>query len=279
MLFVFFNSYAKDKFNQLSSAQQLTNSIGTEFYVTFHPGWEAQTNNEYVIVVTSEKNNLVSVEHLGKNYFESKEIKAYKSIEFIIPSNIVQNYQKADTSAPYPDAIYRSFALYIKAVEPVSVYCMSKFAKISDGYLALPVSSLSNKYVVTSTKDISNNNSQWLPGYTSIIAPFDKTDVTFSLAGNDSSQTAGGIRFGISKTVTLNKGDIWLIASKGQDEDLSGSLIESNLPVAVISGNYCTSFEDSDADGCSYTVEMEIPDMLWEKISSDMFSTIPKFLC
>jgi len=265
LLFAFFNSYAKDKFNQLSSAQQLTNSIGTEFYVTFHPGWEAQANNEYVIVVTSEKNNLVSVEHLGKNYFESKEIKAYKSIEFIIPSNIVQNYQKADTSAPYPDAIYRSFALYIKAVEPVSVYCMSKFAKISDGYLALPVSSLSNKYVVTSTKDISNNNSQWLPGYTSIIAPFDKTDVTFSLAGNDSSQTAGGIRFGISKTVTLNKGDIWLIASKGQDEDLSGSLIESNLPVAVISGNYCTSFEDSDADGCSYTVEMEIPDYCYGK--------------
>ncbi len=265
LLFAFFNCPAKDKTNQLSSGQQLTNSIGTEFYVTFHPGWEAESNNEYIIVVTSEKSNLVTIEHLGKNYFESKEIKPYKSVEFIVPSYIVQNYQKADTSAPYPDAIYRSFALYIKAVEPISVYCLSKFAKISDGYLALPVSSLSNKYVVTSSKDISNNNSQWLPGYTSIISAFDNTDVTFSLAGNDSSQTAGGIRFGTSKTVTLNKGDVWLIASKGQDEDLSGSLIEANLPVAVVSGNYCTTFEGSDFDGCSYTVEMEIPDYCYGK--------------
>lgn len=265
MFFVSLSSFAKDKKNGTQLLRQNANSVGTEFYITFHPGWEAESNNEYIIVVSSEKSNIVSVEHLGKNYFERKEIKANQSVEFAIPSYIVQNYQKADTSAPYPDAIYRSFAIYIKSEEPVSVYCLSKFSTISDGYLALPVSSLSSKYVVSSSKDISNNSEQWLPGYTSIIAAFDKTEVTFYLAGNDSSQTAGGIRFGTSKTVLLNKGDIWLIASKGKNEDLSGSVIEANLPLAVISGNYCTSFEGAALDGCSYTVEMEIPDYCYGK--------------
>lgn len=134
----------------------------------------------------------------------------------------------------------------IIAEKPVSVYCLSSKALTTDGYLALPVNSWGTEYITAnynldfytgdSARDPQDCSIEPRRGEFAIIAAEDNTTVTVYPA----ARTASGSEAGEPMTRTLRKGEIWQIQDGGTvrgGTDLTGSKIEADKPVGVLSGH------------------------------------------
>lgn len=242
-----------------------TNNAGTEFYLTFHPGWENTSGNNIIkIFIGSEYPAHVKLSINGKNYSQSLTVTPYNISEFDLSTSLAQCYRKSDVEPPLIDAVFKGFGISVTSDEPIIVYALAKYSNSCDGYLALPVSSLGRQYVIASSPDPATDNTQFLPSYSSIVAAFDNTYVQFTLGGTSGTKTAGGMVTGETRSQVLNKGDVWLIAGSGAFADLSGSVVVSDKPVAVISGNYCANVP-IDVYYCNYMIEMQLPIWAWGK--------------
>lgn len=255
------DSEIKNKLPKLLGA----NSIGNDFWFTFHPCWETEGQNNYLkIYVSAGLATQVTVEVPGKGFVTTQTTIPNDVIVFNLDPATGQCYQKDDRKPPMPDQIFHGYGVHVYASDPIVVYAVTRFHYTSDGFLALPVSSLGKEYIVASYGDVADNVQQYLPSYTSIVAAYDNTHVKFTLGGTNSTRTAGGMNPGESVDSVLNKGDVWLIASSGHASDLSGSKIESDLPVAVVSGNFC-AYIPLEAAACDFISEMELPTYTWSK--------------
>jgi len=183
----------------------------------------------------------------------------------------IHNYATSPKAAPAQ--VYPAKGLHITSDQPIIVYVMIRYRYTSDGYLALPVQGLGTKYVSTvydarelNGSDLTAGN---LPNMLTIVAPYDRTKVDFTLGGKDISkvEVLGGkiLRPGDKQRWTMNKGDVLVLSNIDADETLSGSLIESDKPVAVISGQYCTDIP-LRVRACDYTVEMDLPMHGWGQV-------------
>jgi hypothetical protein len=178
-------------------------------------------------------------------------------------------YRKDDRFEPEPEKIWEERAVIIESEDPIICYGMTRFKYTSDGYLGLPTSSLGTKYIVASYQDPTQEQSpQYLTSYTSIVAAYDDTEVTFTLGGTTETyvpqDSSKKLLSGESMTKIMNKGDVWLIPARGNHADLSGSIIKSNKAVGVISGNYCAYVPLGNA-ACDYLIEYELPIESWGK--------------
>jgi hypothetical protein len=244
------------------------NNIGTEFFLTFHPAYEVENpSNMTLLYISSDVVTQVRIEVPARNYFDTIITKADNVVEVRLDIDTTLPYRKAGDIIPLPDSVFRKQAIHITSDDPITVYGLAMFEYSSDGYLALPVSGLGKRYIVSSYNDPSDQNTgknQFFPSYSSIVAAFDSTIVKFTLGGNDSTISAGGMVPGETKTVNLDKGDIFLVGSSSKGGDLTGSIVEADKPVGVISGNYCAEIPVG-FNWCKYTIEMELPDCTWGK--------------
>ncbi len=167
-----------------------------------------------------------------------------------------------------PAHVHAGKGLNITSDQPIIVYVMVRYSFTSDGYLALPTHGLGTKYIST-VYDAREWSTGSLPNMVCIVSPYSKNNVKFTLGGNDMTQVKvlGGktLRPGDSHTFKMNKGDVVVLSNVEQDETLSGSLIESDKPVAFISGQYCTDIP-LRVRACDYTVEMDIPMHSWGQV-------------
>ena len=250
-----------------------SNNAGTEFLMTFHPcviGFEG-TNNQIKVYVSSDKATQVTLTIPGLDYSEVKTTIPNDVIEFSITPADGQMYLKDDKKAPEPAQVWKGRALIITSDEPIICYGVTRYTYTSDGYLAIPKSALGKRYLVSSFSDpTSDNGYQYYTSYTSIVAAYDNTVVVFRLGGsfetyveqlNGSDLTITGTN--ISKQ-TMQKGDVFLIGALGNYGDLSGSVISSTKPVAVISGSFC-GFIPRGVAACDFLIEQEMPVKTWGK--------------
>jgi hypothetical protein len=136
--------------------------------------------------------------------------------------------------------------VHIKGKKKISVQYFSTGASSGGAYLGLPSNVLGKKYVVASYNDNPDGVGALVGGEAPasfdvgcgefvVIATENGTNVTITMR----SESEGGIKAGESRTVALNRGQCYLVRSKcaSNDSDISGSIVESNYPVAVISGH------------------------------------------
>lgn len=124
-----------------------------------------------------------------------------------------------------------SRAFHITANNEVTVYGLSKAAKTSDAFLALPTDVLGNNYYVMSYNSDNNASQTETPSQFIVIATEDSTSVTITLPPKilNSRQLGGKVR-----TITLQKGESYLVqANPYSDDDLTGTHITSSKPIAV----------------------------------------------
>jgi hypothetical protein len=256
---LFANDFEKSKLPKLLG----TSSAGTEFYFSFIPAWETSgASNELKIYVSSNTKTKVRVEVVGKQYAEEKITIPNGIIEFTLTPLIGQAYSRHHTSPPKTDSIFKGAGIHVLSDDPILCYGVTQFQYLSDGFMAIPVNALGKEYIVSSFADVSENIGQWLPSISSITAAFDNTEVKFTMGGTDRSTTAGGLEPGKQSIWNLEKGDVLLISSLGSKAELSGSRIETNNPVAVVSGNFCAYVPTNC--GCGDLLEeMELPTDLW----------------
>ena len=125
-----------------------------------------------------------------------------------------------------------------------------------DASLVIPTDLLGKEYFIqTSPNDAYSTEF-------SIVATEDNTEVVITPSFTTFGNKSGAF------TITLNKGDAYLVASKqhvGDDfnVDLSGSRLCSNKPIAVFNGNQQTSFPVDESYTMDFAMEQSLPITQW----------------
>lgn len=133
------------------------------------------------------------------------------------------------------EAVSAGMGVHIVADTEIAVYGMSHKRFSSDAFMAMPIDVLGTEYRAISypTSALQNFGPNDTPGEFWIVAAHDSTNITITPAARTANGRTGP--FGI----LLNRGDVYLVQGDRNDmnNDLTGSLIESELPIAVFSGH------------------------------------------
>ena len=246
-----------------------TSNEGTLFYMTFHPALEEGVNasSGIRIYVSSKYKATVTIEIEGIGKFMQRTTIPNEVFEFFLSPGEAQMYYKV-YEAPRPEANWKGRAIKITSDAPIVCYGLARFYATSDGYMALPVSSYGKEYQVASAPNAFSGWGYELSSYTSIVGAYDNTRVTFTLGGctNCYALKEDGSYLYSGKTITrtLNEGDVWLIPGIDSKNDLTGSKIKADKPVAVFSGNQCAQIP-FEVKSCDHIIEQELPIFTWGK--------------
>jgi hypothetical protein len=187
-------------------------------------------------------------------------------------------------------------AYHLTSTMPVTVYQFNPLdyeinnenSFSNDASLLLPTPTLSNNYIIMARQTFGVDQMfgfSFIPGFAAIVGTEDNTTVTVTLTSHTSGGT--GITAGSPGTVqqfSLNRGEVLQLLSalpgsctgsqssdlngsycdQGQAYDLTGTLVQTDRPVAVYSGHLC-SFVPYNIWACDHLEEMMLPLETWGK--------------
>ncbi|MDQ1265724.1 MAG: hypothetical protein QG635_875, partial [Bacteroidota bacterium] len=246
------------------------NNVGKEFYFSVPPCFEDESygyDNFIKIFVTSAVKTLVKLEIPGIPYYKSSMSIPNDVICFDLKPADASPFTKSGRENEYPEQVWTGRGIHITADFPLVVYCIIRYRATSDGFLALPVSSLGKEYIAAPYNTDPMFRAIWnykLPSMSGVTAAYNDTKVKFIVGGNYASETAGGKKPGQSIDVTMQAGDVLMVSSRGDMGDLAGSKIIATKPVSVVSGNQCNNIPAGN-QWCDYCVEQDMPTFAWGK--------------
>ena len=141
-------------------------------------------------------------------------------------------------------------SIELRADFEISVYSIHLEPHSTDGYLAIPTDNFGTQYVVASYSGIRG-------GTVTIIGSQADTSVTMQLASEITYENKQYLRGDI---LNLNVSSSEVIQIFSQGNDLTGSVIISENPIGVISGESCATTPDS---ACDVLLEQSIPVSSW----------------
>ncbi|MEI6091505.1 MAG: T9SS type A sorting domain-containing protein [bacterium] len=243
-----------------------SSNIGTEFFLTFHPGWMSTVDDYCYIYVTSQYATKVTLKVPGKDVNMEGTISPNGVLEFRIDLNSALCYQISDRDEPKPEQVFKGNAIIVTSEKPIVCYGFFRNRDVAEGFSALPLQALGQKYIVSSyNSPVTNNGGQYLPSYTSIVGVYDQTEVEVTLSGNPLLTYTSGqnpMKGGEKRTSILNSGDVWLIGAFDYYADVTGSVVNADKPVAVISGSYAAALPISSGM-INYIIEQDLPMESW----------------
>jgi len=170
-------------------------------------------------------------------------------------------------------------ALQLASDQPVSAAHvqsddMQGTATNSGGTLLLPAHVLGQHYMavtypqVPKPKLIETEGARRGAGRVIIVGTADGTKVHFTLSATARLDPSGGaptLDVGGAFDLTLDDGDVYQVFSVADGDDLTGSLIDANHPVAVFSGNMATTYghEAPGINSPDMAHEQLLPIKLW----------------
>ncbi len=134
--------------------------------------------------------------------------------------------------------------VHIIGKDPINVSVFYAYKWTGEAYRCTPVEWLGTKYYTLNMYQdrvkMASGSTDYHPAQIVIVATEDNTVVKY----RPTADTEGGVKKGETKTVKMNKGETFLILAKVYPNlnhdwatDLSGTYIEANKPIAVISGH------------------------------------------
>ena len=159
-------------------------------------------------------------------------------------------------------ALAKKGAYHLRSTVPVTLYQFNPleydngtgdFSYSNDASLLLPTNVWRTRYYAAAWQPLQGQ----YPSELAVTALADGTNVTITAkAGTLAGQGAPGFSQGIGQPVTINAGDVVEISSISGD--LTGSLVDSDKPVQVISGHYCANVPE-DIPYCDHLEESMFP--------------------
>lgn len=134
----------------------------------------------------------------------------------------------------------------IQSDMPLIAYQFNPLANVdvysNDASMLLPGSSLGKSYVAVSREHQGSSNR----GFVAIVATVDGTKVKVTASGetqgnNTGTQTFSGLDPGETRTFTLDMYDVLNLETLGYGDDLTGTRVEADQPVAVFGGSECAA--------------------------------------
>lgn len=242
---------------------------GHEFWVVFQRNFrdfvtdertQAQTPAAELnleLFVTSSRNTKVRVEIPGIGFRVERSLRANRVINIQI-----------DTAAQLRSSeVVEQLGVHIIADEPVAVYGLNHRYQTTDTYLAHPVNVLGKYYRAIGYRWLQND----LLSQVAIVAtqPDTKVRITPSVATagldvNPPVPKPAGVPF----EVTLERGEAYQVMPKynpNGTSDLTGTIIESDKPIAVFSGHNCAYVPNMQTKACNLLVEQLPSVQSWGK--------------
>ncbi|MEI8134730.1 MAG: choice-of-anchor D domain-containing protein [bacterium] len=226
----------------------------------------------YILITTAVENSV------AVSYFDDATGKEQTSQSYKIAANsgIQVPLNTSSVKMDEPGEIPQFRACHISAKYPVNVEYFSEGADAGGSYLALQTNSLGKKYVIASYPDAQPSIPTQMvsSGFFEIIAPFDNTVVSITpnttTKGGHPGVHSGTGASGVAKPfkVTLRRGQCYLVKSAGTeaDADISGSVVESTLPIAVLAGheNALITTASFQSDSRDFMIEEMLPVESWD---------------
>lgn len=231
------------------------NSRGTDFWLALTAYLQNSTTADVPrLLITAETATSGTVAIPGIGFSEAFTVAPGAVTAVILP---------ADAEVTESDlAVNRG--IHVTALAPITVVGFDHRVASTDTYLGLPTAGLGTEYLVLS---YTNTPALAAEGGTqfAVVATDDLTTVTIT-----PSVTTGTRAAGVPYTVNLNRGEVYQLRNSEGPSDLSGSVISSNLPVAVLAGQRCANVPPGHAY-CNHLVEQLPPVSAWGR----QFATVP----
>jgi len=230
--------------------------------------------NVFALISSYEDNNQVKIAYFDGNGAEiaSTTIR----IGAHLAQQVALNRLAMQMSEPGDMPEFK--ACHITSQKPVNVQYFSTGACSGGSYLAIPTPALGKTYVIPSYNDNngqgaatnSGSTGENAGGFFLIVAPFDGTNVTITPNGKTAGGHAGA--FGTNPqpySVTLRRGQCYWVKGDGSntDNDMSGSTVISDKPVAVLAGHEDAFLGDVGQrflDARDFMIEQVIPAEYWD---------------
>lgn len=230
--------------------EQIDNK-GTDFWLMFPRNYTTLVDGIY-LDITSEFSTSGTVMIPGLSFTENFNVS---------PNSITRITLPGDVQITATQGIEQK-GIHVVANDDVAIYGISLKAFSSDSYLALPVDILSTQYMVMSYPNLQTTSPTYeLISELGIVSPYDNVTVTIT----PSCQTYGGSPAGVPYQITLNQGDVYQVQSIANNDyqyDLTGTVIQSSLPVAVVGANACACIPQNVA-ACDHVLEQLPPVSTW----------------
>jgi hypothetical protein len=219
---------------------QVFDSKGTEFWLTMMRNYDTSSPDLYLDITGSE-NASGSVEITGIGFYQTFTVAANTITRVSLPANaMVANDEIANKG------------IHVLSDKEVTVYGMNRITYTTDAFLGLPVDILSTQYLAMTYTGYYS--ASFAPEF-AIVSPYNNNTIQIIPASN----TVGGFIAGNTYNVVLNAGQVYQVIGTG---DLTGSIIQSSLPVAFFSGNTCTNIPVGYGY-CDHIVEQIPPNTTW----------------
>jgi len=204
---------------------------GTRFWMGFMEKFELG-EEERVLMITSrfDTDGLISIPLQGWQ------------TPFTVNANEIRTISIPQFAVPIGSEKITETGIEITSNDPIVVYAHQYETNRAEASAILPISSLGTTYYALGYQGYTRENSftretEEYPSQFLIVATQNNTRITYQV----SSPTIEGLNPGDTRTITLNPGETYQVqAAGGESGDLSGSLIQSDKPIAVYSGNLWT---------------------------------------
>lgn len=205
-------------------------NLGKEFYVAFGPNQGQFNETKFSLYLTGPI--------AASGYVEVPALRFRRTFS-TTPGQITTIDLPASDDPGSPTVEIRAvqtrvegMAVHVVSDTEIAVYGMSHKRFSSDAFMAMPVDVLGTEYRAMCYPSSAFDDT---PGEFWVIAVQDSTNMTIT----PTATTSTGSPAGQPIKVLLNRGDVYLVTGIMGiiGNDLTGSLIESELPIAVFSGH------------------------------------------
>ena len=220
-------------------------NFGKEFYVAFAENQGGQTfsgdedQNFFALFITSKvpTQGTVEVTALGFSKAFTTVPGTITTVELPDGKHIGDPTVELTFENNQEETVISGMAVHIISNDDIAVYGMNHKLWSSEAFMALPVGILGTEYR-TLNYPTSYPTSGVTPGEFWIVAVADTTNITITPRAATRMKSQPGVPI----KVFMNKGDVYLVQGNPIDgqNDLTGSIIESDQPIAVLSGHVRT---------------------------------------
>jgi len=230
-------------------------SRGTDFWLGFDSNFFAEPfYTRLSIRLTAEHDTSGAVVIPSLLFYQPFSVTAGSEVKIALPGQAFMDHDAVDQT--------EDLGVHVTSLDDVSVFCINNYMWSTDGFLALPTKSLGQSYRVLGAQGlVYAPPSGYLYSRMGIAATADSTHVTITPAF---ANVLSGRQRGIPYSITLDRGQFYQVAAVDTtDDDVSGTLVVADRPVAVFGGHDCDSMPPGVAGFCDHLVEEMPPSTSW----------------
>jgi hypothetical protein len=238
--------------NQCDSASFVIDNKGREFVVGLMPNPLGAVTPS--VQLTSDVATSVTIQYPVTSPTFSQTVA-------LTPGQVRIVNLPAGTHNNWPAGVVRNNGFRVFGPDEFVTYLVNRAQFTSDAGMALPVDALGTSYLVTTYRGstlVSSDRSQFL-----VLAAFDDTTVTITPKTTVRIPAPGtNAPPNVPFQVVLDRGQGFRAEALLAQTDLTGTLVESDRPIAVLGGNLCTIVPSSTAF-CDHIFEVMHPLRSW----------------